>query len=120
MYSGNYLVEDKESMLLYSKTHGPSEPGEQKDREYNWPVDKTQWVFGKPQIIERDGCKKSLTTDKLESDYLLTKVIDKRLEDFRQSNNDLIGISRFKGTMRSDLPENFTFGIKTNIVSNAG
>lgn len=107
-------------MLKYAKTHGHTEPGEQKNREYNWPVDKTRFVFGKPQPIELDGCKKSLRTDKLESEFPLTKLIDKRLEDYRQASTQQLGISTFKGTMRSDLPDDFRFGVKTNIVSNAG
>lgn len=114
------MNEDKDTMLKYAKTHGHTEPGEQKNREYNWPVDKSKFIFGKPQPIEIDGCKKSLRTDKLESDFPLTKVVDKRVEDFRQANGQQLGTAKFKGTMRSDLPDDFRFGVKTNIIFNAG
>ena len=39
------MNEDKDTMLKYAKTHGHTEPGEQKNREYNWPVDKSKFIF---------------------------------------------------------------------------
>ena len=120
LYSGRFLTEDPETKLKYSRTHGHTDPGEQKNREYKWPVDKKAFVFGKPQPIEIDGAKKSLRTDKLEADYPMTKLVDKRVEDFRQASNLYVGKPKFKGTMRTDLPEDHSFGVKTNIIFNAG
>ena len=99
---------------MYNKTHNYTLPGEQKDREYNWPVDKNNFVFGKGDNIEADGVKKSLRTDLLFSEYPNTKIGDKRLEDFRQATSTLLGKGRFRGTMdTSKIPEDYTFGSKS-------
>lgn len=54
-----------------------------------------------------------MITDFLEASYPKTKIVDKRLEDFRQATDEMIGKSKFKGTVRSDIDENFVFGIKS-------
>lgn len=109
---------------LYSKTHGLSDPGSQRDRNYNWhSIDKKNHVFGKFHPIEKDGAKLSLITDFLEASYPKTKIVDKRLEDFRQASEDMIGKSKFKGTLKSDIDENFVFGLqsfKANEMWNVG
>jgi len=42
----NPLVNPPEVEAMYKKTHGNFGPGEQKDREYFWPIDKTTYRFG--------------------------------------------------------------------------
>lgn len=54
-----------------------------------------------------------MVTDFIEASYPKTKIVDKRLEDFRQATDEMIGKSKFKGTIRSDLDENFVFGVKS-------
>jgi hypothetical protein len=103
---------------LYTKTHGLTDPGEQKDRNYNWPVDKNQHVFGRPQGIEMDGAKKSLRTDFLEADHPKTRIVDKRLEDYRQATNDMLGRGKFRGTLHPSIDENHVFGKKSIIGEN--
>jgi hypothetical protein len=49
----------------------------------------------------------------MEASYPKTKIVDKRLEDFRQATDEMIGKSKFKGTIRSDLDHNFVFGTKS-------
>lgn len=99
---------------MYNITHNYTSPGEQKDREYIWPVDKDKYVFGKKDNTEFDGVKKSLRTDLLFSEYPNTNIGSKRLEDYRQATNSLLGKSKFKGTMdTTKIPENFTFGSKS-------
>lgn len=40
------LFNAPEVQQMYKKTHGNFAPGEQKDREYQWPVDKSTYRFG--------------------------------------------------------------------------
>ncbi len=54
-----------------------------------------------------------MVTDYIEASYPKTKIVDKRLEDFRQATDDMIGKSKFKGTIKSDLDENLVFGVKS-------
>ena len=103
---------------LYSRTHGLSEPGEQKDRNYSWKVDKTNFVFGRPDNIEIDGAKKSLRIEFLDSTYPKTKIIDKRLEDYRQATVDVVGRGKFRGMMNVNLDENHVFGKKSIVGEN--
>jgi hypothetical protein len=56
--------------------------------------------------------------DTLEHAYPQTKIVDKRLEDFRQATSDMLGRSKFKGTLHPSIDENFTFGVK-NVLSGA-
>lgn len=105
--------EDEKTKRMYQLSHGFSLPGEQKIRNYNWPVDPNNHVFGKGEYMEKDGTKKSLRPDLLESEYPKTKIGDKRLEDFRQATSDMLGRSKFKGSLRNDISPDFTFGVKS-------
>jgi hypothetical protein len=118
LYSGCLLNEPEDVKKLYTKTHGLTDPGEQKDRNYNWPVDKNTHYFGKPQNIELEGAKKSLMTDFLEANHPKTIIIDKRLEDYRQATSDMVGRSKFRGTLHPSIDENHIFGKKSIIGEN--
>jgi len=112
-------LEEKEPVKkLYQKTHGLSDPGEQKDRNYNWPVDKHNHVFGKTEPIEYEGTKKCLNSDFLEANYPKTKIVSKRLEDFRQATSDVVGRSKFKGTLSEKIEPNHSFGVKSLLGNN--
>ena len=99
--------------MQYQKTHGLTNPGEQKLRNYNWPVDKNTHVFGIGETVERDGTKKSLRPDLQENECPITKIGDKRLEDFRQATNDMLGKGKFRGTLGSNIKPDYTFGVKS-------
>jgi hypothetical protein len=113
IYSNNIFVEDEKTRKMYNLTHGLTEPGEQKDRNYKWNFDKNTHVFGKPETMEKDGTKKSLQTDLLFSEYPQTKIGNKRLEDFRQATSSLVGTGKFKGTLNDNIPHNHAFGTRT-------
>jgi len=103
---------------LYNRSHGLTDPGQQKDRNYKWYVDKSNHVFGKNEPLEADGAKKSLTFDFLEAQFPKTKVVDKRLEDFRQATTDMVGRSKFKGTLHPSIEEGHVFGNKNVLGGN--
>lgn len=95
---------------MYRTTHGLTDPGEQKNRNYNWSVDKNEHRFGLPQEKEYDGTKKSLLTDFLESQFPKTNLVTKRLEDYRKATIDSMGKSKYRGTIDPNLDKDFTFG----------
>lgn len=115
IYNGCLLNEPENVKKMYQKTHGLSDPGEQKDREYKWNFEPKNHVFGKPQEKEYDGVKKSLVMDNLEGPYPPTKITNKHLEDYRQSIEDLVGKSKFKGTLLPSLGPDHTFGLKSKL-----
>lgn len=47
--SDREILETEENRKRYLKSHGWYEAGEQKDRGYNWPVDKNEFRFGKKE-----------------------------------------------------------------------
>lgn len=47
IYSAENMPETEEIRQLYLKSHKDYDPGEQKVRPYNWPVDPTDFRFGK-------------------------------------------------------------------------
>lgn len=107
------MQETEEAKKLYTRTHGHSEPGEQKTRDYKWPVNKDTHSFGKFEPMERDGCRKSLATDILEASYPKTKIVPKRLEDFRQATAEVVGIPRYRGSMSDKVTPDTVFGVKS-------
>ncbi len=124
LYNPLHLKESEDDKKRYLKTHNISDPGYQKDREYNWPVDKKSFVFGKSQKLEFEGTEKSIKSDLSEALYPKTKIVEKRYNDFSQASNDIIGKSKFKGTLHSSIDNDFVFGKvkkkKEDIISNTG
>ena len=54
------LTETPDTRKMYHTSHGSTRPGEQKDREYNWPFNKDRHVFGKAFPAELDQAKRCL------------------------------------------------------------
>ena len=122
LYNTVHLNEKEEDKKRYLKTHGICEPGYQKQRDYNWPVDKTNFVFGKGEKKEWGGTEKSLKTDFLLAAYPKTKIVEKRYNDFSQASQELIGIPKFRGTLHSSIDSDYVFGQvkkKQGFISNA-
>ena len=110
LYNGN-LAEPDNVKFLYYKTHGLTDPGQQSTRFYKWNFDPKNHKFGYFQDKEIDGAKKSLMTDNLFNPYPQTKIVGKRLEDFRQATEDMLGKSKYHGTLNPKFhDENHTFG----------
>jgi len=107
------LSEDEKTKMMYQKTHGHTDPGEQKDRNYKWPVDKHAHYFGIVQPIEIDGAKKSLVHDLEGGNFAKTKIVNKHLEDFRQATVEGLGKPHCHGSLHQKLPEDFCFGVKS-------
>lgn len=67
------------------------------------------------QEKEQDGAKKSLMTDNLNGPCPQTKIAGKRLEDFRQATSDMLGRSKFRGTLSDKIGPDHTFGKKSTL-----
>ena len=114
IYNGCLLDEPPDVKKLYNKTHGFTDPGEQQKRDYKWMFDPNQHVFGFFTDKELDGAKKSLMTDNLYNPYPQTKIVEKRLEDFRSSTTDMLGKSKYYGTLHPKYGDDFAFGKRSN------
>jgi len=123
LYNPLHLKEKDEDKKRYLKTHNISEPGHQKDREYNWPIDKNNFIFGKDVKKELEGTKKSLMSDFLDGLYPKTKIVEKRYNDFSTASQDQIGRGKFKGTLHQSIDSDYIFGKckkKEGFISNVG
>lgn len=90
-------------------------PEEEKDKYYHLNFNKNQQTYGFNEEKELEGVKKSLMTDTLSNPYPITKIVDKRLEDFRQATEDMVGKSKYKGTLNPNLNEDHIFGYRNNL-----
>ena len=94
----------------YLKTHGDFAPGQQKDRGYKWPVDKTQHRFG---YVESDrelqGAAKCIQPERFGSNFPQTRVLQKTVEDYTEVTKDELG--RPKNLGQAADP-NIVFGTK--------
>ena len=114
IYNGSLLKEPDDVKKLYYKTHGLTDPGNNQ-RFYKWDFDPKVHKFGYFQKQEMDGVKKSLMADNLYNPYPQTRLVGKRLEDYRQATNDLLGKSKFFRTLNPKFYENHTFGKKCQL-----
>lgn len=94
------------------RTHGDFAPGEMLDRKYNWPaaVDQ-QFSFG---MVDRDATREGAKAALLAGRDLTkpTRVVTKVSEDFRDVNNDKLGLTRnmMQGRLPAFIPPDFAFG----------
>ena len=101
---------------LYYKSHGTTDPGKQNTRYYKWNFDPNKHTFGYSPKIEIDGAKNSLMTDTLNNPYPQTKLLSKRVEDFRAFNNPLLGKGKFYGSLNPKFyDENHVFGKESKL-----
>ena len=116
IYSGPNEENDYVKKLYY-KSHGITSPGQQNTRYYNWNFDPNNHVFGYGEKKENDAVLKSLRSDFLLNPYPQTKLIEKRAEDFRIANEDLLGKGKFHGTLNYKYfdDENHIFGQKSKL-----
>lgn len=61
-------------------------------------------------------------TENLTNTYPQTKIVGKRLEEYRQATEDMLGKSKFWGTLSEKIEPEHTFGKKSQLgdVWNAG
>lgn len=54
-----------------------------------------------------------MKTDFQEGIFPKTKLVEKRLEDFRNATENLIGKSKFKGSIKDDIDSDYIFGLRS-------
>mmetsp|Transcript_33680 Transcript_33680/g.38289 ORF Transcript_33680/g.38289 Transcript_33680/m.38289 type:complete len:425 (-) Transcript_33680:161-1435(-) len=108
---GGALREDEDKKKMYVKTHGAWEAGEQKDRGYEWGLDKTQHRFGKSDRVVEGGAAAALQHEAGGSYYPKTRIVKKTVEDFRNVSTEALGKSRHLG--QDGAGGDKVFGIQT-------
>ena len=98
---------------MYAKTHGNFYPGEQKDRGYQWPVNKTAHRFGYGEKIELKGAEKAIQPERVETSFPKTVIVKKAVEDFKAVTGEPLGKPKNLGQGPLPVPKDFVFGVKS-------
>ena len=102
---------------MYKKTHGNFAPGEQVDREYIWPVDKTSYRFGYGEPIQVAGVARSLHAERPDPNaFPKTVIVKKTVEDVKATQSDILGKPRNLGQGQHPLGPDHVFGIKNTTI----
>ena len=84
--------ESQEVEAMYLKTHGDFAPGQQKQRGYNWPVDKNDHRFGYVENErELNGAAKCVQPERFGLSFPQTKILQKTVEDYVEVTKDELG-----------------------------
>lgn len=102
---------------MYAKTHGNFGPGEQRDRGYNWSVDKQKHRFGYGEQRLLNGAAMSIHSERFESGFPKTVIVKKTVEDQKAVTQDQLGKSKNMGQGKPPVPADHSFGIR-NVVGN--
>lgn len=98
----------------YLKTHGDYAPGQQKERGYNWPVDKSNHRFGYVENErELNGAAKCVQPERFGSNFPQTIILKKTVEDYIEVTKDELGKPKNLG-QAADAQK--VFGVKTKRV----
>ena len=106
------IEEDETVRKMYIKTHGNFACGEQKDRGYNWNLDKTSHRFGYGEQRLLNGAAMSIHNERFDNGFPKTVIVKKTVEDVKAVTSDLLGQSKNLGQGRPPLPQEHAFGVK--------
>ena len=95
---------------MYKRSHGAYEPGEQKKRDYNWPVQPENFVFGYSEGKVVNGARDAIHHERADEKYPRTVVIRKDQEDFTGIVNDTLGRSKNLGQGQLSRSPSPTYG----------
>lgn len=90
-----------------------NDPAVQKDRSYNWNVDKTKHRFGYAESKILNGAAYSLHPERKGGAFPKTVIVKKTVEDFKQVAHDILGKPKNLGQGKPPIPEDHTFGVST-------
>lgn len=85
---GREKEERPDVSAMYNKTHGAFGPGEQKQRNYEWPVDTTAHRFGYGEAKIPGGASNSLHPERIGGSFPKTVIVQKTVEDHKAVQND--------------------------------
>jgi len=101
---GREKEERPEHSSMYNKTHGAFGPGEQKHRNYEWPVQENKHRFGYAESKVPGGAANSLHPDTQQVKFPKTVIVQKTVEDHKAVANDQLG--RSKNLFQGNPPVN--------------
>lgn len=87
-----------EAVEMYKKSHGNYRPGEQKQRDYQWKIDKDSFRFGYGEARIVNGAAMSIHGERDEPGaFPKTVIVKKTVEDVKATQSDILGRPRNLG-----------------------
>ena len=83
--------EEQQIHDMYKKTHGNFDPGEQKNRNYDWKLDQTSHRFGFGENKVLNGASMAIHNERPEEYFPQTVIVQKTVEDHKAVSSDLLG-----------------------------
>ena len=102
------LENSEKEELMYFKSHGSTQAGQQLRRGYNWHIDPAEHRFGLKDKGAVGGVEDALKPEMAEGTILVKKTV----EDFRGTAKDQLGQPRNLGSGKPPVPEGYAFGLK--------
>eukprot|EP00892_Ulva_mutabilis_P010820 jgi/Ulvmu1/810/UM010_0184.1 len=100
--------------VLYVRTHGAYAPGEQRRRPYDWAATGINPAAHRFGAVEKshtvNGVGKALNPDLGEAGPPGAQIVNRRVEEHRLVNGEVLGQPRRLGAGDRGLPADFTFG----------
>ena len=90
-----------------------NDPAVQKDRQYDWKLDKTQHRFGYAEQKVLNGASYSLHPERKNGAFPKTVIVKKTVEDFKAVAHDILGKPKNLGQGKPPIPDGHTFGVST-------
>ena len=111
IYSGENMPEPEGIRQQYLKSHKDYDPGEQKKRPYNWPVDPSDYRFGKFEKNPVHGEIKQIMAPEAHSEQVSKTVFVKsNLHDYIDRKEDKLGKPMNLG--QRQFAEDRVFGVR--------
>lgn len=108
--AGREKEERPEVSAMYNKTHGAFGPGEQKHRNYVWPIPETKHRFGYAEEKVPGGTSLSLHPERVGGTFPKTVIVKKTVEDFKAVAQDILGQPKNLGQGAPPVPQDHSFG----------
>jgi len=112
MYNAVGISETQQTKDLYIKSHGMHEAGQQKNRDYSWPFNPKDQVFGKTDKNVVDEGRYCLQPETVDENFPKTQIIKKNVEDFRDYNRDHLGKTKNLAQTNSHVTSDHVYGYK--------
>lgn len=97
---------------MYLKSHGSFEPGEQKNREFEWNVNPAEYRFGKGEKNPvHNEMYQVMHPEAVAESFKQTKFVKTNYDDFVNFKDDKLGKPRNLG-QTTNLPADFRYGVK--------
>jgi len=110
---GGAQEERNEFAKMYTKTHGNFMPGEQKKRDYAFPVDPVDHRFGFGEKKVLNGAAMSVHAERYDQAFPKTVIVKKTVEDHKAVAQDQLGQVKNLGQgVHNGQLEGKTFGVR--------